>query len=264
MTVPAKIQCLLPVFLLLSGIFFQPVRVSAQTEYILYARSSDMPPGFYTNEANLQTKFPNRTACENYVTRLTTELYNRGFVSASVDSASFDTASANIVVFFGRQYKWSHLDVAGIDENILRQAGWNENMFEGKAMDFQRMVALQNNMLNYLENNGYPFAKSSLDSILFRDDSIIAKLNLDPGPLYHIDSIRIYGEVKVSNLFLQRFLDIPNGSIYNKKKLVAISGKIRELGYVEEERPSDRFCSERLSETQAKQPGQCPYRIFAK
>ena len=94
-------------------------------------------------------------------------------------------------------------------------------------------------MLTYLENNGYPFAKIFLDSINLTGDSATANLVVDKGPLYKIDSIRVYGNARISNDFLQHYLDIPNGSIYSREKLLRISKKLQELSFVEEEHPSN-------------------------
>jgi outer membrane protein assembly factor BamA len=90
-----------------------------------------------------------------------------------------------------------------------------------------------------LENSGYPFARVYLDSLQLEKDKVTALLKINKGPAYKIDSIRVYGNAKISNSYLQRYLDIPNGSIYSKEKLLRINKKIRELAYVEEEKPAD-------------------------
>lgn len=92
-------------------------------------------------------------------------------------------------------------------------------------------------LLNYLENSGYPFAKISLDSVSINQGSISAVLNIEKGPLYKIDSIRIIGTAKISVEFMERYLGIPEGSIYRKDKLLMISKRILELPFVQEERP---------------------------
>ncbi|HLX67745.1 MAG TPA: BamA/TamA family outer membrane protein, partial [Puia sp.] len=57
------------------------------------------------------------------------------------------------------------------------------------------------------------------------------------GPLYKIDSIRVFGNAKISTEFLQRYLNIPNGSIYRKDRLQTITKKMLELPYVQEQQP---------------------------
>ena len=105
-------------------------------------------------------------------------------------------------------------------------------------MDFTQVQLWEERILNYLENNGHPFARVELDSLQLENEKVFALLRVNKGPLYKIDSIRIYGNAKISNSYLQRYLDIPNGSIYSKEKLLQINKKIRELNYVEEEFPS--------------------------
>ena len=92
-------------------------------------------------------------------------------------------------------------------------------------------------MLNYLENNGYPFAKISLDSVVIEKGAISALLNVEKGPLYKIDSIQINGTAKISVDFMERYLGIPEGSIYKKDRLLMISRRILEFPFVQEERP---------------------------
>jgi hypothetical protein len=52
------------------------------------------------------------------------------------------------------------------------------------------------------------------------------------GLLYHIDSVHVLGNAKISRNFLQHYLAIPNGSLYNKKKTGAGHKNIR-LPYFE-------------------------------
>ena len=66
---------------------------------------------------------------------------------------------------------------------------------------------------------------------------ISAILNIEKGPLYKIDSIHIIGSAKISVEFMERYLGIPEGSIYKKDRLLSISRRIRELPFVQEERP---------------------------
>jgi outer membrane protein assembly factor BamA len=66
-----------------------------------------------------------------------------------------------------------------------------------------------------------------------------AVLQADKGVLYHIDSIRMYGKLNLSKKFLQRYLRIPNGSIYDKEKLEAVDKRILELPFLTPVQPSD-------------------------
>ena len=239
MTNPAKIQSHLPVTLLFLVIILIHNISFGQSTYLLNARSVDKTPAFLKNDVGLQTEFPTRALCIDYVNKLPSLLQTKGFVNASLDSIFFDTASAKLVLYLGQQYKWAHIDIASADPQVLSVSGWNAKLFSDKPINFDQLKGVQENMLIYLENNGYPFAKIFLDSISLNGDSVNASLMVDKGPFYKIDSIRVYGNAKISNTFLQHYLDIPNGSVYNREKLLRISKKISELSFVEEEQPSN-------------------------
>lgn len=237
MTNSAKIQSHLPAVLLFI-ILFQNVSFG-QSGYTLQAKCIDRSEDFLKNEIDLQTEFASRLNCIEYVNKLPSLLQAKGFVTSSIDSILFDTASAKLVLYLGQQYKWAHINIGGVDQQVLALSGWNDKFFSDKPINFDQLKGLQESMLVYLENNGYPFGKIFLDSININGDSVNANLMVDKGPLYKIDSIRVYGNAKISNEFLQRYLEISNGSIYNREKLLRISKKIQELSFVEEEQTSN-------------------------
>ena len=68
-------------------------------------------------------------------------------------------------------------------------------------LDFVHLQLQQQSILNYYQKTGYPFVSIKLDSIQIEDDKIKGMLVVDKGPLYHIDSIRVYGKAKIKNTF---------------------------------------------------------------
>ena len=185
----------------------------------------------------LQTSFKNKNACLDYVYELQNILQAKGYLTTSVDSIKSDTSQTSIHLFVGEIYKWMHINTKKIDPDILASSYWNEKNFSNKPINFKQFQGSQILILNYMENNGYPFAKISLDSIVIINGDLTANLKIDKGPLYKIDSIRIYGSGKISSEFLQHYLNIPNGSLYKKEKLESITKKILELPYVQEQQP---------------------------
>lgn len=224
------------VLFLLSGLMS-----SAQERYTLTLRAVDHDETSLRQILEPPAFFDNRMLCVEYVNGLSDLLRGRGYVTASLDTARFDSLGAYAVVYVGRPYRWAMLDVEGVEPSLLAAAGWREQQFRDKPIDFSQVGMMQQRMLNYLENNGHPFARVSLDNLQLNDDAISAKLQVNKGPLYHIDSIQIKGNAKVSNDYLQRYLDLRNGSTYSKEKLQRISSLIRELTYVEEEFPPRIF-----------------------
>ena len=228
-----RLQISVLVFLLLS------VYSSAQNNYKLYIRGVDEDSALLVSKLSLQTTFASRFACAEYINKLPGYLLSKGYVSASIDSLHYDSSFASMTLFIGQPYLWAQLDAKQVDPSLLDAVGWREKFFTDKPMDFAQVRIWEEKILNQLENNGHPFAKVYLDSLQLDNEKVCALIKVDKGPLYRIDSIRIYGDAKISNSYLQRYLDIPNRSLYSKEKLMRINKKMRELTYVEEEKPAD-------------------------
>lgn len=192
----------------------------------------------YKSLPPLESRFSNRAAAETYINNLPAALQAKGFIAVSIDSLHWDSIAAKAVIFLGQQYAWANLRTAATDADLLASIRWN-GWLSGVPIQFATLQLAQENLLSRLEEEGYPFARIYLDSIQVNSGDVEALLKIDRGPLYHIDSIRVYGDAKVSKTLLERYLDIPAGSLYNKKKLVAVDKLLSELIYLEVERPSD-------------------------
>jgi outer membrane protein assembly factor BamA len=225
-------------YTLIAAVLFIAWKSSAQ--YPLHIQSVDKDSLFIHKQLGLSTSFRNKDVCTEYIYGLPALLQSKGYLTASIDSVGNDAAGTTIRLYIGETYRWGRIDVRGVDPALLSAVGWNERSFSHRLLDFRQFQARQQQLLDYLENNGYPFAKISLDSVTMgTNGEVAAKLKVEMGPLYHIDSIRLYGTGRISNDFMQRYLNIPNGSIYKKERLDAISKKILELPYIQEQQPWD-------------------------
>ena len=211
---------------------------AGRAQYALHFLPVDKDSVFIIKKLGLDTSFRTQQACTEYVNHLIPMLQARGYATASADSISFTGTSATVKLFIGETWHWANIDTRRVDPALLAAVAWYPKTFSHRVLDFSQYEARQQQLLDYLENNGYPFAKVSLDSItLHQGGEVSARLQIDKGPLYKIDSIRVYGTAKISNDFLQRYLNIPNGSIYRKDRLKAISRRLLELPYVQEVQP---------------------------
>lgn len=208
---------------------------SALAQYSLKVVCVDKDSLFNQKNLGIASNFKTRDACVDYVYKLPAQLESKGFYSSSIDSIYFDSLGAKIHLYLGDSYHWSRIHVTRADATIANSSGWNDKKLTGKSSGFPEIQNAQQQILDYLENNGYPFAKISLDSVSLEHGKLEANLKIDKGPLYRIDSIRLNGTAKISNTFMQRYLSIQDGSIYKKEKLQNISRKIRELPYLQED-----------------------------
>lgn len=222
--------------LLLLIVLIHPL--SGRGQYSLRVIPVDKDSVFIQKQLMLVSSFRSQVLCQQYVLGLLPLLQGKGYATASIDSIGYGAKAATLRLFVGDVWRWAEIDTRHTDPTLLSAAAWNDRAFTGKPMDMRLFRYRQQLMLDYLENNGYPFAKVGLDSVQLKDSGTLkAVLRIDKGPLYKVDSIRVFGNAQISSDFLQRYLNIANGSIYRKEKLQIISKKILELPYIQEEQP---------------------------
>ncbi|MBC7866359.1 MAG: BamA/TamA family outer membrane protein [Gloeobacteraceae cyanobacterium ES-bin-316] len=195
--------------------------------------------GFTNPALGLQTAFAGETEAITYINKIPQLLASKGYPIASVDSFWQQTDSLHIQLYTGQKYNWVQLSANNIEKPALDAAGFTSKNYSNKPLNMAQLQTLQERLLSYYERQGYPFASVFLDSIQLKSDSMSAVLKIDKAVLYHIDSIRMYGKVKLSKKFLQRYFDIPNGSIYNKEKLQQVDKRMLELPFLTPAQPSD-------------------------
>lgn len=207
--------------------------VLAQEKYQLHYRfvdTVDISPSL-----GLAKEFDGKGTCSQYIFELPKLLQKKGYITASIDSIQMDSTKAEVLLFLGETYRWALLNTSAVPQDLLNAAGYRDKNFKQQPLDFAAVQLLQTRLLDKLENTGYPFANVYLDSFNLQQEGASAVLKIDKGPLYKIDSIRIYGDVKISNRFLQRYLEIQDGSVYQKQKLLNISPRLLQLPYLLEE-----------------------------
>jgi outer membrane protein assembly factor BamA len=211
----------------------------AHAQYQLRVQPVDKDSAFIAT-LKLQNSFRNGLLANEYIRTLPALLQSKGYIAASVDSVHTDSTFAVVHLYIGDAFKWAYLNTSQVNKSWLDAVGWNNRQYANHSFNWQQYALLRQKLLDHLENNGYPFAKLFLDSLqLQQEGAIAASLKVEPGPLYKIDSLRLYGSARISNYFMQRYLDLPNGVTYKREKLQNISRKIAELPYVQEQQPWD-------------------------
>ncbi|MBC7850316.1 MAG: hypothetical protein H7Y31_11300 [Chitinophagaceae bacterium] len=213
------------------------ITLSVCGQYKLNIESVDRDSTFISSILKLKTDFGNKALSIAYVNQLPKLLQTRGYTSASLDSVRYDSLSAYVSLFIGEVYSGVKLKMDSIDRDILTAIGWSTKEIDNKPLQVEQLQTIQRRILDHLENHGYPFAKVQLDSIAVEEGAFYALVRLEKGPLYKIDSIRNNGSASISSRYLQRYLNILNGSMYKKNTLQAISRKLSELPFIEEKQP---------------------------
>ncbi|MFA4852685.1 MAG: BamA/TamA family outer membrane protein [Bacteroidales bacterium] len=164
-------------------------------------------------------------------------LWQDGYMAASIDSLIKDSITILAYLNIGEKYLWVNLKKGNVENALLQEAGYKEKTFSGKPVDYRDVVKLNEKIIKYCENNGYPFASVRLDSIAFSDSSLLASIHLSKNGKVEIDSVVMRGKARLAMVYLQNYLNIKSGDLYDESKVSVISIKIKELQFLREIRP---------------------------
>src|SRR5947209_16151737 len=80
--------------------------------------------------------FPSRGAAMEYVAKAPALLQSKGYITASVDSAQFDSLQAAVHLYLGEQYKWAEIKTNEKDAALLEAVHWNSHSLQNRPMNF--------------------------------------------------------------------------------------------------------------------------------
>jgi outer membrane protein assembly factor BamA len=179
------------------------------------------------------------------IQRLLPEFYNQGFLAARIDSLVKDSVAAKCYLNIGKPYQWAHLKSGNVDEGILSSIGYRDRFFSNKPFNYREVERLNNRIVAWCENNGYPFASVKLDSLDVNDNSVTAVLNLQKNHKTIVDSISIIGNSKLNPVYFYNYIGIKPGDLYNESKFRKTTARVKELPFISESRPFEIIFTEK-------------------
>ncbi len=215
-------------------------RLEARQDSLFFKKNDDIFP----------KDAPDSAAVAQILRGLILNLHRRTFLESAVDSTFFfdkktlkDTIKqAFIHLHLGKQYKWGKLRNGNVNPAFLTQIGFRERILDGKPLLAKEIFDIEDRLLNYAENNGYPFARVWLDSVTARSGEVSAALMMKTGAVFILDSVRTEGTAKIGLRFLENYLDFRKGAVFSRAKVLKISQRLAELPYLtEKKRPSVSF-----------------------
>jgi outer membrane protein assembly factor BamA len=185
----------------------------------------------------IKTSVADKNAATIYLQQLPSKLVAQGFFAASIDSVLYDSLAAKVWLYTGEKYAWQSIRFDSSASRWLQQMGWN---VENKMKQLRQLSpdSVQQALLVYLANHGYPFASAGWDSVQIANGKLEGKLTLQQGPVYKIDSIIQQGKAIFNKKFLYRHLQMTPGMPYSQQAIDEADGLLDELLFAERLQPS--------------------------
>jgi outer membrane protein assembly factor BamA len=175
-------------------------------------------------------------------------LHRQSYLEASVDSLTRIDSFFHAYIHVGARYEWAQLRNGNVSDAFLSQVGFREKLYENKAFIYSEIADIEYKLLTYAEDNGYPFAQVWLDSLEINEGKMAAALMMKTGEIFRFDTLNTEGLVRISSKFLQNYLGLKKGELFNRTKVLAASQRIAELPFLQErKKPTVTFRDDRTA-----------------
>ncbi|MEM9917349.1 MAG: BamA/TamA family outer membrane protein [Bacteroidota bacterium] len=214
-----------------------PSLLSAQYQhYQLQLVALDKEADFLSKHVEIDPQFPDSLALRSSLNDLLGQLRAQAFIEASVDSLSFQDSIARAFVWVGQTYTWAQLDRGNLEDVFLDRIGYKERLYQDKPFHYSELQQLLDRLLNYAEENGFPFASVGLKDVQIVNGQVKARLHLNKGRLVLIEGVNVIGDVRISKTYLENYLGLKEGTLYSKTRIQKIRNRLKELPFLREKR----------------------------
>lgn len=172
-----------------------------------------------------------------YLSEVLDNFRQKGYLAASIDSFYLSNNKITAYCHKGQQFKWVKVSFDSIDPMAIRKAKIRTGKYENKQIDPIQLLRDQQKLVGIMENSGHPFASANLSEMRFEGNMAEGIMHLNRGPLIRIDSIIIKGNAKISPKYFQKQIGIKKNDLYQERKIVAITDRIKETTFLREIKP---------------------------
>lgn len=204
----------------------------AQENYSLKVIITDQEAGQLSDISLPEDAYPDTLSLRMRLQEWIIDLHGSAYLEASVDTLTNIGRKYLAFVHLGETYRWAELENGNVPPVFLDKVGLRERMYRNRPFEYGEVQQLMSRLLEYAENNGYPFATVYLDSLRIGNDEVAAKLMLDTGPLFTIDEIAVSGDLRLSPAYLRRYLGIQPGDLYSRERILRVRDRLRELPFL--------------------------------
>ncbi|MCX6350509.1 MAG: BamA/TamA family outer membrane protein [Bacteroidetes bacterium] len=186
---------------------------------------------FFYSKIHYPKSFTTEEEKQKILNNVRMDLYKYAYLTADFYKTEEDSAECKVFLQTGIPFKWVNLKTGNIDEEWLRKSGVNKSI-SGEVFNYHKLSSLMENLVGIAEENGYPFASVSLDSIAISVEGISANLKLTKRRKFVWDSLMIIGDSSINAKYLAGALGIKEGRPYSEKAAKQIYPRLRELVYI--------------------------------
>ncbi len=155
-----------------------------------------------------------------------------GFLLAYVSRMEQDSASTDIYVDQGEQFKWAELSAGNLPQQIQARVGFRPGRYNLSPVSPNRLRLLFERILRESEQSGFPYARIRLDSIELEGSEVSASILYQSGDRVTFGKLILSDSIFVNPAWLAAYLDIRNGEIYDKREINRLEARLEALDFI--------------------------------
>lgn len=173
----------------------------------------------------------------NTLRRIITQLQEEGYLLASFDSVR--TGIDSVVAFLSSGVKCDDATIRLHDVPV--HAAAHAGVRRKKNVNASNYLRIRKAIVTYYENNGYPFALVTLDSVEVLHRGVKGHCLVNVGNRVTIGKISIEGYKRIPPALIHQHIGVSVGDLYDEQCIRNIKHAIDELSFVETEKPPKVF-----------------------
>lgn len=164
------------------------------------------------------------------VFKLQKESYSKGLLEFSIDSLTTnDSISFTPYITYGKPYSWNSINLIHTGIRVPKTIISN---WKNKLVTPNDLMIRIDQIVDFFQKNGYPFTSVKMDSIKLENKKLSGYIAINPGPKIIWDTLTIKGDINLAKYYLENYLGIKVGKLYNEQLFREASKKIKELPFV--------------------------------
>ena len=228
-------------FLLVLMLFelWLPLFAQAQSSYTLEIKASNKEGRKAISNIRYTKRFPADSLRQEEIDRFLVKLFAEGYIDAAVDSLhKADDGKLTVYIDLNDAYEWEQLGKGNLSETLIDEVNFRERDYDGQNFNYMHLLEIEEKIISYYEDHGYPFASVRLDSVKIENRKIRAAFRIEQGPLISIDTIVIQGYQKIHPKYIYRLLGMRPRDYYNESQIREISRQLSTMGFAVETKPA--------------------------
>jgi outer membrane protein assembly factor BamA len=187
-----------------------------------------------------KTKFKDSTSASQYIKSLQISAIAKGYILASVDSIAYSPNAAVVNFQLGDKMGTASISVDPEEAIFIRKhSRINEKFISQIPFTPGELASALVKIQEAYLDNGYPFVSLQLQNHRIESNQLTADLNIKKGPYCMWNIIHIRGDSSVSSKYISNLINIKVGDKYVESEIGKISGRIEQVPFLKEIKPSE-------------------------